>query len=63
MKIRLTRGAYAGLVCDHSPHAAHELIKRGLAERVDASPAVEVAVTPPPPEVERATKKHRRHRA
>lgn len=66
MKIRLTRGAYAGLVVEHNDHVAHELIVRGLAERVEpvAAPlVVEVAVVPTPAQVEHAVKKHRRHRA
>lgn len=65
MKIRLTKGTYAGLVCDHSPHAAHELIRRGLAEEVVAAPVaaaapapavVEVAAVAEPEHVEHAVK-------
>ena len=68
MKIRLLRGAYAGLVCDHSPHAAHELIKRGMAEAVVlvpvvvATPEMETATVPEPEHVEHATKRRKGRR-
>jgi hypothetical protein len=68
VKIRLLKGAYAGLVCDHSPHAAHELIRRGMAEQVVlvpvvvATPEVEHAVVPEPEHVEHATKRRKGRR-
>jgi len=60
MKIRLTRGAYTGMIVDHNDHVAHELVRRGLAELVteakqEQAPAVvETAAVPEPVEVERA---------
>ena len=64
MRIRL-KGPYAGIVVEHSPHVAHELISRGLAEAVDEPvaapvplpvPVVETAEAPQP-EPEKAVKR------
>lgn len=62
MKIRLTTGAFAGLVVDHNPHVAHELIRRGQAVEVLAEqPAapVETATVPEPEHVEHAVARRR----
>lgn len=63
MKIRLTKGAYAGLVCEHNPHTAHELISRGLAVEVlpeqPAAPVVETATVPATVAVEYAVARRR----